>query len=153
MQPGEHYGTMNKTDKIKHRFRWLLRGGIMQILQSQILIVTSGTGHYLGISNSMITAENIGSESHIVKHPNLPLLFEYPCDFSRKVGKIVVSCEVTDEQQKKWGDKCYNVYPTFNRGVDVSLNTSTKRRNFDFANSDDSDTSTSEDELSSLIIQ
>ena len=125
----------------------------MQVLDSHILIITQWVGtedrlaFYLGIDNTMMISENLCNVKHITKHPNLPLTFEYPCNLDGKTGKILVSYEATYEETKEYGDKCFNVWTSYNKGVDVSLITSTKKISFEFANFDESDNSSSEDQM------
>ena len=130
----------------------------MQVLESFILIITRRIGtedrlaYYLGTENTIMVSENLCHIKHITKHPNLPLTFEYPCNIDGKTGKIMVTYEATNDETKEYGDKCYNVWTSYNKGVDVSLNTSTKKRSFEFANFDESDnSSSSEDGLTPIF--
>ena len=129
----------------------------MPVLDSQILIITQWVGtedrlaFYLGIDNTIMISENLCNVKHITKHPNLPLTFEYPCNLDGKTGKILVSYEATYEETKEYGDKCFNVWTSYNKGVDVSLITSTKKRSFEFANFDESDNSSSSEDKMTLF--
>ena len=134
----EDIGSLQLYLKVANRFRLIMWGKMFQVFDEYALLINRNQIITLGLNNGMIIFEDKHYSQSIVKHPSLPLIFEYPVSVSTaKVGRFMVTPEAGYDEEKLLGDRHLGYNCNYSRLVEAKLSTSRKKRLPDFEDSEE----------------
>ena len=132
-------GSMRSATYFESRMRHLVHGGSFQVTQSFAQIFTDQHGHLFGLENCLTLSHRPNWMRHQVRHPTLPLMFEYPEDTylpECRIGNFFVTVDSSAEEEKIL-TKCRGQQQRhfWNKSLDTSQSVSGRKRLFCFENS------------------
>ena len=96
-------GSMRCATHFEARMRHIIHGGSFQVTQSFVQIFTDELGQLFGLENGLTLTHRPNWGRHQVRHPTLPLMFEYPEDAHLpecQIGNFFVTNDSSAEEEK-----------------------------------------------------
>jgi hypothetical protein len=128
---------MQKNPDIQKRFRGFRATKMLDLASSLLTVIKSSCQISIGVDQGLLIEAEIPSHYRSVRHPTLPLLFEYNCTraavHSSNFGKFVVASEAGFAEEALFGP-CSLVLGAgiFNKYYEAQFVSSTKKRIYAF---------------------
>ena len=135
-QFSESYCSMSITHKIIQRFKGFRNYMMLQVSNNVVILNRPSSIMYIGVDQGLYVEDEVPVNYRSVRHPTLPLLFEYN---SKKVtnlpstyGKFVVTSEASHEEEAMLGESSLLLgNGIYNKYYEARFVTSNKKRLYD----------------------
>ena len=116
----ETVGSTTCKHLLRERMKLLRRGNLIQVLQNFAVIFLNGKITQIALDQGFVAMETCIGEQHHVRHPTLPIIFEYPLTMNRtNWGGFYFTHEGSYEEEAQFKDN-FNIVPhdlPYNEGV------------------------------------
>lgn len=143
----EHVGSTSIDYHVRERQQTILRAPLMQVTENQVLLHRDyGSLSFYSLDYELDIHESITVQTFCRKHPNLPIMFEYPHQIPfQHQGTIIVTTEVLGNDFVP-AKSIQNAQ--YNKGLSCTVKNSSRKRLWKF----ESDSETDEEEKSSQLL-
>ena len=107
---------------------------LMQVSNNVAILNKAGSILYIGAGRGLILEEQVPSTYRAIRHPTLPLIFEYDSiklyHSPSNCGKFVVTCEAGEEDETKLGNRglVSQTHTIYNKYYEAKIVSSLKKR-------------------------
>lgn len=132
----EHVGSTTIDYRIRERQQTILRAPLMQVTKHQVILHRDyGNLAFYSLDYEAENNESIPLQSFCRKHPNLPLMFEYPNQMPYQYqGTMIVTSEVTGKDSMPLRSVANAHY---NKGISCTVKNSSRKRLWKFESDSD----------------
>ena len=132
----EHVGSTTIDYRVRERQQTILRSSLMQVTENQVILHRDyGSMSFYCLDYELEVNESITTQTFCRKHPNQPLMFEYPNHLPfQHQGTIVVTSEATGKDyipNKSASNSHYN------KGISCTVKNFSKKRLWKFESDSD----------------
>lgn len=133
----EAMSSMTYQFRIAQRFSRILKGQLLHVFDTYVVLNNKGVKYYVGLDNGLLLEEKGPRNYSSKKHPNLPLIFEYPCPGNKDTAaKFHVAVEASWKEEKLIGERTYGGF-TYSKLYEATVTTSSKKRLLDYEDSEE----------------